>query len=89
MLRPLILEDEETFLAVLRQYASYVNMYIRLISCLYLRQREAPVKGRGPESVRRVSRDAKVAPTPDYNGRISQVYECRAFFLYLLHYIRD
>lgn len=48
---------------------------IRLISCLYLRQREVPVKGRGPESVRRVSRDAKVAPTPDYNGRISQVYE--------------
>ncbi|PRQ20740.1 putative protein-serine/threonine kinase CMGC-CDK-CRK7-CDK9 family [Rosa chinensis] len=33
------------------------------------RQRADPIKGRGPESVRRASRDAKIAPTPDYNAQ--------------------
>jgi hypothetical protein len=33
------------------------------------------LKGRGPESVRRVSRDAKVVPTPEFNAqRNIQVY---------------
>lgn len=49
---------------------------MHLISCLNFRQRADPIKGRGPESVRRASRDAKIAPTPDYNAQGNiQVYE--------------
>ncbi|KAK9929976.1 hypothetical protein M0R45_027038 [Rubus argutus] len=33
------------------------------------RQRVDALKGRGPESVRRVSRDAKVVPTPEFNAQ--------------------